>query len=292
MLLLTYFNPIIGPDILYSVPLDIEELLSEEDAGQIKRLMDAAHPGFFTHSFSKELNTANYFFMIPSAWARGKQEMVMITKIIEEEEPKLGDYKNEFENFVQTIRKERPAIYKAFYNKNPPLNYEEAINEEFAYLSGRFKELSKFFEISQAQTHGILVPFKELRQKRSIFLPSSTLRELESFLEQKPNYFIVFQRRRETFKVEIIPYDEKRVIKFVVFFNGQLSPETLKEIGLVFQGLKLPFVYASGICQQGGKCIYEVYLNPGDRENFEDTKANLMAVRDVEDVKIIEIDIM
>ncbi len=79
MLILTYFNPIIGPDILYSVPKNITDIVSDDDINQIKRLMDAATPGFFTHAFSAELNTANYFFMVPSAWARGKQEMVMMT---------------------------------------------------------------------------------------------------------------------------------------------------------------------------------------------------------------------
>ena len=62
MLLLTYFNPIIGPDILYSLPENLESRISEDDLGQIKRLMDTAAPGVFTHAFSRELNTANFFF--------------------------------------------------------------------------------------------------------------------------------------------------------------------------------------------------------------------------------------
>lgn len=94
MLLFIYFNPVIGPDLLISIPANVPDLISEEDLDQIKRLMDSATPGFFTHAFSGELNTANYFFMIPSIWARGKQEMLMITKIIEEENPNLSNYEN------------------------------------------------------------------------------------------------------------------------------------------------------------------------------------------------------
>lgn len=105
MLILTYFNPIIGPDVLYSVPNELEKLISDEDLGQIKRLMDTASPGFFTHAFSATLNTANYFFMIPSDWARGKQEMVMITKIIEEESPNLKAYAQRFHEFARNVKK-------------------------------------------------------------------------------------------------------------------------------------------------------------------------------------------
>ena len=57
MLILTYFNPIIGPDVLYSIPKQLKELISDDDLAQIKRLMDTASPGFFTHAFSAELNT-------------------------------------------------------------------------------------------------------------------------------------------------------------------------------------------------------------------------------------------
>ncbi|MHA1562728.1 MAG: hypothetical protein ACTSPA_11445 [Promethearchaeota archaeon] len=288
MLLFIYFNPIIGPDILYSVPQHIEDIISEEDIAQIKRLMDAATPGFFTHAFSAELNTANYFFMLPSAWARGKQEMAMITKIIEEESPNLSAYEREFHQFIQML-KERKMTYKALYINNPPLNYETEINEEFNFLTNNILELSEFFEITQAQTHGIVIPFKDLRKKKSLSLPQNILRELEAFLEKRKNFFIVFQKRKENFKIDIMPYEKKHVLKISVIFNGSLSPDTLKRISTVFQEMNLPFLYTSGICQQGGQCIYEAYFNPLDKTDFEDTKAKLKEINNVEEIKIIHI---
>ena len=134
MLIFTYFNPIIGPDILYSIPQNIKDLVSEDALSQIKRMMDTATPGFFAHRFSAELNTANYFFMVPSEWARGKQEMIMITKIIEEDDPNLDAYEKEFRDFAQNLKNNRPTIYKALYTKGPPLNYKEEIDAEFDYL--------------------------------------------------------------------------------------------------------------------------------------------------------------
>ncbi|QEE15998.1 hypothetical protein DSAG12_01826 [Promethearchaeum syntrophicum] len=288
MLLFIYFNPIIGPDILYSVPQHIEDIISEDDIAQIKRLMDAATPGFFTHAFSNELNTANYFFMLPSAWARGKQEMAMITKIIEEESPNLSAYETEFKKFIQII-KERKMIYKALYINNPPLNYEAEINEEFDFLTNNILELSEFFEITQAQTHGIILPFKDLRRKKSLALPQNILRDLEVFLEKRKNFFIVFQKRKENFKIDIMPYEKKQVLKISVIFNGSLSPDTLKRISVVFQEMGLPFLYTSGICQQKGQCIYEGYFNPLDKTDFSETKAKLEEINNVEEIKIVHI---
>ena len=105
-----------------------------------------------------------------------------------------------------------------------------------------------------------LVQMKDLRTHRSVPLSGTIIRELETFIAEKKNYFIVFMHRTKNFKVETIPYEKKRVIKIVVLFDGQLSPETLKDISLTFHRSQLPLVYSSGICQQGGTCIYEVYL--------------------------------
>ncbi|MCK5346507.1 MAG: hypothetical protein KAR20_24025, partial [Candidatus Heimdallarchaeota archaeon] len=250
-----------------------------------------ATPGFFTHAFSGELNTANFFVMVPSKWARGKQEMVMITKVVEEDVPNLKSYEGELAKFVRTIKHERPFLYKALYIHNPPLNYEKEINEEFNYLKEEFTKLNEFFTIEQIQTHGILVPMKDLRAFRSIPLPGTIIRDLETFITDKKNYFIVFMRRTESFKLEIIPYKKKRVIKIVVLFDGQLSPETLKDISLTFQRSNLPLVYSSGICQQGGNCIYEVYLDPEDATDFASEQEQLGKIQNVAEVKVIDIDL-
>lgn len=291
MLILTYFNPIIGPDILYSVPENIEKLLSEEALSQIKRMMDTATPGFFAHRFSAEMNTANYFFLIPSEWARGKQEMIMITKIIEEEAPNLKSYELEFQKFIEKLRNDHPTIFKAFYKKSPPLNYQAEIEQEYHALTKEFDELAKFFSITQAQTHGILLPKSLIRKHQALHLPHSVIRDLETFLGERKNYFIVFQKRKDNFKVDIFPYNQKKIIKIAVIFDGQLSPETLKQISFIFQEMNMPFVHTSGICQQGGRCIYEVYLNPKEATNFEATKERLQKIQDVDDVIVIEIDV-
>lgn len=290
MLLLIYFNPIIGPDLLYSNPENATDIISDDDLDQIKRLMDAATPGFFTHAFSGEVNTANYFFMLQSEWARGKQEMIMVSKVIEEESPNLPVYEAEMKKFVQKLKQERPTVFRALYITNPPLNFEQEIKTEFDYIKEQFNQLAKFFSISKIQTHGLLIPFEELKVKETLPIPPKILRDLESLAERKKNYFIVYQRRNDSFKLDVFPFDNDHIIKIAVVFTGQLGPETLRAIGIVFQEMRLPLVFSSGICQQGGKCIYEVYMDPQATTDFESTKAKLKTIKNVDDVKIVTIE--
>jgi hypothetical protein len=290
MLLLIYFNPVIGPDLLLSVPSNILDLMSEDDLDQIKRLMDSATPGFFTHAFSAELNTVNSFFMIPSQWARGKQEMLMISKIIEEENPNLTSYEFEIKKFINRIKNERNNCYKALYINNPPLQYEEEIKKEYQLLKQEFEALAKVFSLTEIQTHGSLIPFPQIKKHEALFVPPKILRDLESYLQGKQNYFLVFQKRKDSFKIDVVPYEKEKIIKITVLFIGQLGPETLKAISSIFQESRLPLVFTSGICQQGGKCIYEVYLDPQDISDFEPMRQQIKAISKVDDVKIIQID--
>ena len=289
MLLFIYFNPVIGPDLLSSNPENATEIISDDDLDQIKRLMDAATPGFFTHAFSSELNTVNYFFLIPSEWARGKQEMAMITVVVEEESPNLTAYKMNSRNLYKKMKQERPTFYQALYINNPSLNHETEIKEEFEYFKEQFAELAKFFSIGQIQTHGLLLGLEELKAKESLPMPAKVLRDLET-LEKKKNYFVVFQRCKDSFKIDIFPYERERILKIAVIFTGQLGPETLRLIGLVFQEMKLPLIFSSGICQQGGKCIYEVYMDPLEYEDFQATADKLKTIKNVEDVRIMTIE--
>ena len=59
MLLLCYFDRIIGPKVFLTEPKQLKEDLNMEYLKQIQSLLDSADLGFFTHFFSQELKTAN-----------------------------------------------------------------------------------------------------------------------------------------------------------------------------------------------------------------------------------------
>lgn len=77
---LSYFHRKIGPLVFYSYP---ENMLDEQLSARIANIMDqTVSEGFFTHSFEQN-SSNNYYFEIPSDWARGNKEMLMVSIIFE-----------------------------------------------------------------------------------------------------------------------------------------------------------------------------------------------------------------
>jgi len=110
---LSYFHRKIGPIVFYSYP---EDLLDDKLSTRIANIMDQQFTeGFFTHSF-KETITMNYYFEIQSDWARGNNDMLMISIIFDEQtdmriEEKIQDLCIEFSDKL----KSNENIYTAFY---------------------------------------------------------------------------------------------------------------------------------------------------------------------------------
>ena len=117
LLILTYFHTILGPKIThvlrldestkpFKLPVDLEE--------QVKLLFDSKiDEGFFSFGFKKYL-TANYYFQIPSDWARGNQEMLSLSILTDTKKP--GMYKTPLKEGAARF-KATPDIYKGFYAK-------------------------------------------------------------------------------------------------------------------------------------------------------------------------------
>lgn len=75
---LSYFHRKIGPIVFYSYPNDV---LDDQLSARIANIMDqTVSEGFFTHSFESR-NSMNFYFEIYSDWARGNQEMLMVSII-------------------------------------------------------------------------------------------------------------------------------------------------------------------------------------------------------------------
>ncbi|MCP6719663.1 MAG: hypothetical protein KJI71_05620 [Patescibacteria group bacterium] len=76
---LSYFNRKVGPLEFYSYP---KNSLDRNLSVKIANIMDQQfNEGFFQHSF-ENLKSMNYFFEIPSDWARGEKEMLMVSIIL------------------------------------------------------------------------------------------------------------------------------------------------------------------------------------------------------------------
>lgn len=110
---LSYFHRKIGPMVWYSYP---ENLLDDNLSTRIANIMDQQFTeGFFTHSFEDTI-TMNYYFEIESDWARGNNDMLMISIIFDEQtnlqiEDRIKELSIEFSDKL----KSNEEIYTAFH---------------------------------------------------------------------------------------------------------------------------------------------------------------------------------
>ena len=79
---ISYFHRKIGLINAYAYP---ESVLEDDLSIRIANIMDQTfNEGFFTHSF-ENLYSMNYYFEIPSEWARGNKEMLMVSVIFDQQ---------------------------------------------------------------------------------------------------------------------------------------------------------------------------------------------------------------
>ncbi|MFX1532161.1 MAG: zinc ribbon domain-containing protein [Promethearchaeota archaeon] len=114
IVLLSYFHSKIGATVFYSFP---ETPLAKEISNRLYDIMTQQNEEeFFTHSF-EDLKILNFYFQIPSEWARGKKEMVMLSIIINQQispeiEESLSLLCRKFSEKMQS----NEDIYTGFYS--------------------------------------------------------------------------------------------------------------------------------------------------------------------------------
>ncbi len=109
ILVLSHFDTIIGPKVFLNVP----ELPSRDFLEEIPRQMDFYSEGFFTNEYG-ELKTLNLIFTIPSPYARGGEETLMISIVfLNNSDTDLKIYQGTLEQFVHEIKKIE-KLYEVF----------------------------------------------------------------------------------------------------------------------------------------------------------------------------------
>lgn len=108
ILLMCYFSAIEGPKIFLSEPASLGE-----EYGKIPDLMSLYKEGFFIHEFGG-FKSANLIFNLPSKYARGKEEMLMVSLIATNDQIDPGLSREILESFKDEVLGLKDA-YKAFY---------------------------------------------------------------------------------------------------------------------------------------------------------------------------------
>jgi GTPase SAR1 family protein len=111
-LTLTYFDMVRGPEVIYAIPPNVSEVRSNI----LTSLMDfRLEEGFFEHRSVVEeiLSIANYIFQIPSEFARGNVERLMLSLIVRDKQNPM-DFRQVLEKFILKIKAE-PSIFLGLY---------------------------------------------------------------------------------------------------------------------------------------------------------------------------------
>ena len=172
---LSYFHRKIGPIVFYAFP---RQELDDQLSARIANIMDqTVSEGFFTLTFEDKLSM-NFYFEIHSDWARGNNEMVMVSLIFDhqisaEVEQNLMNLCAEFCSKLQS----NEEVYTAFYISDINNMEEEDKNliiKNNEVVKGLVKELY-WATIEETREKSEEEKIATLLNKRHIFL---TLRKL------------------------------------------------------------------------------------------------------------------
>ena len=137
-IVLSYFNGTYGPKILIETP----KIFSDTQTAHVAKLIDSAfEKGFFIHKFPDMFST-NYFFEVPSPWARGNRELVLISIIFSPDyKESLSIYETPLTEFVSKFLKDN-EIYRCFYiSEFSKLKFKDSIQIKFQEAQNLVQDL-------------------------------------------------------------------------------------------------------------------------------------------------------
>ncbi|NVM31307.1 MAG: tetratricopeptide repeat protein [Candidatus Helarchaeota archaeon] len=210
---LNFFNTIRGPQILCYFPDNIDE----DQAQQIANLLNISElikQKFFVYETSPQFKTVNYYFEIPSEWARGKKEMLLISMIlIDEPIQQIHVFEDLLKKIATTVEKVEDA-YKGFYM------YDSSKDD--------FDEIERIYEIICEKIESFLEETKEtLKKAQEISLDrvmeAVEERQLGSYIVDSNFFDFLFQIEKNDrpfiYLNEIIKYGVR------IFLTDQILPE-------------------------------------------------------------------
>ena len=86
--------------------------------------------------------------------------------------------------------------------------------------------------------------------------------------------------------IRIIPSKSNTVLKVAIEI-GELSPDFLQELGVVFMRSKIKTLYSTGLCFTQETCVYEGYVDSADVDMpTEKLQSELQGIKGVSQVVI------
>ncbi|MHA1982831.1 MAG: ADP-ribosylation factor-like protein [Candidatus Hodarchaeales archaeon] len=130
-IIISYFDSIKGPINYLSVSSEENELIANDILKGIAKFLDMFQADQFFSRTIEEYNSENLFIELPSEWARGKKELILLTflsskgdQVLETIEQALRGLAREFLEYKETFR----AFYNADLDRKDQKT-QESLNE-------------------------------------------------------------------------------------------------------------------------------------------------------------------
>ncbi len=271
-LVLTYFHAFYGPKVLISHPERVPDDIKKVISGFFFNL-DMNNPFFEVTLVEEDLKITNLYFEIPSVWARGNREMVMISVITKK------NFKSEFFYDLLTEYSEKIKssinMYKSLYAQDQQKQDKE-VEVKYQELHKLFDEVVGMFNKKREETEILeLLATKKLTLSGAYRVFGTLLTDIISCLLQKKIVILSGDRDASValygivnrIFLDIFPVEDK--IKVV-----KKSPEPNRESLIINTGLRL--LEYGEICQDSHNAINR-YLQ--DAEKMGDNEAAIISLR-------------
>ncbi len=290
-LLLTYFNRKLGPELFLSVPEELSEKLDPETIQKVVSLLESNDEGFFIHNFSEEFRTANYIFKINSNYARARQEILLISIIVSEKEPNYSYYEKVLTTLVRKLTNYE-SVYKSFYVSNLNESTDSEESQQLSLLKEELVNAYKIISVKQIETTGFLFSKDYLFDRKAIPLKIDALNKIVGLKPSEFNYFVVYRSQGKSFKIEIIPVETDQIVQLTIIFGDQMMLKIIQEITRTFSEYdkEIKLVFTTGICEEGDRCIYEVYIQT-DINEFSGILKDIHSIEGVLEINVNLIDL-
>ncbi len=192
---LSFFDTIVGPQTFCTLPSPPEAEI-EEYTNSLLNISEFIELKFFVYVSSKHLKTSNIYTKIPSEWARGNMEMVLLSIILVDEGfSRLFIFEEILEKMVKAL-KQIDKAYMAFHLKHRDASDRDAIlakrDEIISVLQGFIPEIQEIIEnAKKIPTDSEIIETEEnLQDEFALLKPQQTVLEASKQLAASPRVLI------------------------------------------------------------------------------------------------------
>lgn len=254
VLVLSYFDNVLGPRIFLKAPESVED----KEIESIPSLMDLNEKGFFVHITDK-YKSANLIFNLPSKYARGKKEILLISIVTDiNSDINLNLSRDLLETFSRRLKKIEDG-YKAFYDKSSKYEFDD---EKLYELENTFYTFYNSFKSTIKALKEAELRYKTLfeQARDAILIVDYRTEEILDINKQAENILGIKRDDLKGAKPSILNYtdDYNKIKESVIIMVKKENAHPMETYIKSINGSNIPVEYSASEIKFGGKRLLQI----------------------------------